>query len=229
MSKKAKTAAGYLIFLLGVPAAVLAGHFIFPEKQYAFTALIVAVISIIPFVLQFEHNETDLEKLIIIAVMTAISTLGRIAFEALPHFKPVTAVVIVTGIYLGKEAGFMCGAFSALISNFSFGQGPWTPFQMFGWGIIGLLAALLPEFVKKSVALTAVFGGLAGLLYSLLMDVFMVLWADGYFNLSRYFAFVASSAPTTLIYAVSNIVFLLIITKPFGKVIQRIKLKYGIN
>ena len=61
--------------LLGVPAAVLVGHFFFPEKQYAFTTLIVSVISIIPFVLQFEHNETDLEKLIIVAVMTALRIL----------------------------------------------------------------------------------------------------------------------------------------------------------
>ena len=229
MSKKTKSVIGYLILLLGVPAAVLVGHFFFPEKQYAFTTLIVSVISIIPFVLQFENNETDLEKLIIVAVMTALSSVGRIAFEALPHFKPVTAVVIIKGMYLGKEAGFMCGAFSALISNFSIGQGPWTPFQMFSWGTIGLLAAVLADYIKKNIVLTVLFGGAAGFLYSLLMDVFTTLWEDGYFNFTRYFAKAASSLPVTAVYTVSNIVFLLIISKPFGKVIERIKLKYGIN
>ncbi len=229
MSKKTKSIIGYVLLILGVPAAVILGHFFFPEKQYAFTIFIVCVISIIPFVLQFEHNETDLEKLIIVAVMTAISSVGRIAFEALPHFKPVTAVVIITGMYLGKEAGFMCGAFSALISNFSIGQGPWTPFQMFSWGIAGLLAAVLSKYLKKNLALTVVFGGFAGLLYSLLMDVFSVLWEDGFFNFKRDIPTAADSLPVTAVYVVSNIVFLLIITKPFGKVIERIKLKYGIS
>lgn len=212
-----------------MPAAVVLGHFFFPEKQYAFTIFIVSVITVIPFVLQFEHNETDLEKLIIIAVMTALSAVGRVAFEALPHFKPVTAVVIITGIYLGKEAGFLCGAFSALISNFSIGQGPWTPFQMFSWGMIGLLAAVMSKYIKNNLALTVAFGGAAGFLYSFLMDIFTVLWADGFFNVQRYLAKVASSMPVTLVYAVSNVVFLLLITKPFGKVIERIKLKYGIK
>ncbi|MDD6340961.1 MAG: ECF transporter S component, partial [Eubacteriales bacterium] len=68
----------------------------------------------------------------------------------------------------------------------------------------------------------------AGVLFSGLMDVWTVMWMDGRFNLSRYIAAVASSASFTLIYAVSNVIFLLVCARPIGKILTRIRTKYGI-
>ena len=78
--------------------------------------------------------------------MVALSVTGRF----IPFFKPVTALTVLTAVYLGGEAGFLCGALSAVISNFWFGQGPWTPFQMLAWGMIGLFAGLLASPLKRS-------------------------------------------------------------------------------
>ena len=75
--------------------------------------------------------------------MSAISIAGRSLFIITPGFKPVAAITAITGFSLGAEAGFLTGAISALVSNMFFGQGPWTPFQMFMWGIIGFIAGLL--------------------------------------------------------------------------------------
>ena len=75
----------------------------------------------------------------------------------------------------------------------------------------------------------AIYAVISGVLYSLLMDIWSTLWADGYFNVSRYLAFVVSSAQFTLIYAVSNLVFLLLLARPIGKILGRIKMKYGIR
>lgn len=216
----------YIILCLIVPAVVLGGALLFKEKQYAWISLCVTVLSCVPFFLHFEHSENDVRKLILIAVMVAISVIGRFIFAPIPGFKPVTAMVVITAMYFGGEAGFMTGALSAVISNFYFGQGPWTPFQMFSWGIVGFLAGVIADPLKKSKIVLVVYAVVSGVLYSLLMDVWTVLWADGYFNISRYAAAVISAVQFTIIYAVSNVIFLLVFSKPIGKILERIKEKY---
>lgn len=218
----------YLIFCLLVPAAVVGGAWLFADRQYAWVSLCVAILSCVPFFLHFERREADTKKLILIAVMIALSVIGRILFTPLPGFKPVTAMVVITAMYFGGEAGFMTGALSAVISNFYFGQGPWTPFQMFSWGVLGLLAGALAQPLRRSRIMLALYGVLSGVLYSLLMDVWTVLWADGYFNLVRYVAAITSAVPFTITYAVSNVVFLLLFARPIGKILERICVKYAL-
>ncbi len=218
----------YLLLCGLVPLTVICGALLFGEKQYAFISLCVAVLSCIPFFLRFERSENDVRRLILIAVMVALSVIGRFLFTPLPGFKPVTAMVVITAMYFGSEAGFMTGALSAVISNFYFGQGPWTPFQMFSWGLIGLIAGIIADPLKRSRVVLVVYAILSGVLYSLLMDVWTVLWADGYFNFPRYLAAVVSAAQFTAVYAVSNVVFLLVFAKPIGRILARIRSKYGL-
>ena len=218
----------YGVLCLLIPALVLCGALLFKGKQYAWISLCVALLSCLPVFLQFEHKKADTKWLILIASMTALSVLGRIIFTPIPGFKPVTAMVVITALYCGSEAGFLTGALSALISNFWFGQGPWTPFQMFAWGILGLIAGLLASLLKRNIILLSLYGALSGILYSVIMDVWTVLWADGGFNLSRYVAALASSLPFTAIYALSSFIFLLLLGKPIGKILERVQTKYGI-
>ena len=160
--------------------------------------------------------------------MTALSVVGRVIFAPLPGFKPVTAFVIITAIYFGGDAGFITGALTAVISNFSFGQGPWTPFQMFAWGMLGLIGGRLSKWLRKSRIMLLLYGAVSGVIFSLLMDIWTVLWADGFFNHPRYAAAVVSSLPFMAIYAASNVVFLLVLERPIGKILDRIRTKYGI-
>lgn len=219
----------FIILCVLVPAAVVAGALLFDERRYAWVILCVTLLSCLPMFISFERNSADAKRLVMIAVMTALSVAGRFLFAALPGFKPVTAMVVITAMYFGSEAGFMIGALSAVISNFYFGQGPWTPFQMFSWGIIGLLAGLFARRLRQSRIWLSAFGVLAGVLYSLLMDIWTVFWADGYFNLTRYIAAVGSAAWFTAVYAVSNVIFLMLFAKPIGKILDRISVKYGIS
>lgn len=219
----------FIILCVLVPAAVVAGALLFDERRYAWVILCVTLLSCLPMFISFERNSADAKRLVMIAVMTALSVAGRFLFAALPGFKPVTAMVVITAMYFGSEAGFMTGALSAVISNFYFGQGPWTPFQMFSWGIIGLLAGLFARRLRQSRIWLSVFGVLAGVLYSLLMDIWTVFWADGYFNITRYIAAVGSAAWFTAVYAVSNVIFLMLFAKPIGKILDRISVKYGIS
>ena len=186
------------------------------------------MLSCLPFFLHFERSANDVKRLILIAVMVALSVAGRMLFAPLQHFKPVTALVIITAMYFGSEAGFLTGALSAVLSNFYFGQGPWTPFQMFSWGMIGFFSGLLAPLLRRSRIALCIWGGIGGVLYSFLMDIWTVLWADGYFNLPRYFAAIASAVPVTAVYVVSNILFLLVLAKPIGKLLARMKTKYAL-
>ena len=132
-------------------------------------------------------------------------------------------MVVITAMYFGSEAGFMTGALSALISNFYFGQGPWTPFQMFSWGILGFIAGIIARQLRENKVVLAIYGIVSGVLFSFIMDVWTVLSKEGNFNLSRY---LAAAAQFTVIYAVSNVIFLLLFAKPIGKMLERIKVKY---
>lgn len=227
--KERKKVISYIVLCLLIPAVIVGGTLIFGAKKHAWISLCVTLLAIVPFFLRFEKKESDSKRMILISAMVALSVIGRIAFSPIPGFKPVTSVVIITAMYFGGEAGFTVGALSAVISNFYFGQGPWTPFQMFSWGIIGLVAGLIADALKESKITLSLYGILSGIMFSALMDVWSVLWTDGYFNFSRYLASVASALPFTVIYAVSNVIFLLFFAKPIGKILDRIKTKYGIE
>lgn len=217
----------FAILLFAVPAVIIIGTLAAGSRAYVWLSICVAVLSCVPFFIAFE-KKSGTGRMLILAVMVALSVLGRFAFSALPHFKPVTAIVVIAGIYLGAESGFLCGALSAVLSNIIFGQGPWTPFQMFSWGLIGFLAATASPMLKKSKLALAIYGVFSGILFSLLMDGFSALWAEGKFSLSRYGAFIVAALPVTAVYAVSNVIFLLALSALMGEKLERITKKYGI-
>lgn len=217
----------FAILLFDVPAVIIIGTLAAGSRAYVWLSICVAVLSCVPFFIGFEKKGST-GKMLILSVMVALSVLGRFAFSALPHFKPVTAIVVIAGIYLGAESGFLCGALSAVLSNIIFGQGPWTPFQMFSWGLIGFLAATASPLLKKSKLALAAYGIFSGVMFSLLMDGFSTLWAEGTFSLSRYGAFIVAALPVTAVYAVSNVIFLLALSAVMGEKLERITRKYGI-
>ena len=219
----------YGVPLVAVPMAVALGAVLPGNGLYMPISLAVAVLSCVPFFAAYEaESGSSAKRLVVLAVMVSLSVSGRFFFSFVPFFKPVTAVVVITALFFGSETGFVCGALSALLSNIHFGQGPWTPFQMFAWGLIGLLAGLLSKKLLKSRVALAVFGAFAGVLFTVVTDIWSVLWVDGYFNFPRYAALFVTALQATITYAVSNAVFLLVLTKPIGNKLKRIKTKYGL-
>lgn len=223
-NKTARSILRVLIPLLLMPCVVILGMFVFDEKAHAFISVLVAMLSVVLFLCGFDRKKTGTRRLILISVMIALSVVGRF----FPLFKPVTAFAVIAGMYFGAEAGFLTGSFSALISNFYFGQGPWTPFQMFAWGILGFVAGLMGKPLKKSRVMLYGYAFLSGILYSLVMDIWTVLWELGGFSAEVYLAKMLTALPHTLLYAVSNVIFLYLFAKPFGEKLERVKLKYGV-
>lgn len=227
-SARMRKALGILIPFALIPAAV-AWFALGPGSgHYALCALLVTLLALVLFSCGFERRRTGARRLVLVSVMTALSVAGRFVFSALPAFKPVTAMVVVTAIHIGPEAGFLTGALSALISNFYFGQGPWTPFQMLSWGLIGLFAGLLSRPLKKSRVWLSLYGVFAGTAYSFIMDIWTVLWYNGSLDLGLYAAAMAAALPHTAAYAISNVIFLNLLGRPFGEKLDRVRVKYGV-
>ena len=217
------------IFCLGlIPLIIILCAVFWGKGSYPFVSAAVAVLACVPFFLTFER-EKNTRKIVLLAVMVALSVAGRFIFAPVQFFKPVAAIVILAGMYFGSQFGFLTGALSAVISDFYFGQGPWTPFQMFSWGLIGFLAGVLSNSLIKSKIVLIIYGAFSGVLFSLIMDIWTVLSLDGGdFNFNRFLAAVTTALPVIGIYVVSNIIFLLILSPLFGKKIERLKTKYGI-
>lgn len=89
----------------------------------------------------YERTRPDARIIALVGTLAAFAALGRIAFAAFPNVKPTTDIVLVSGYALGGGPGFAVGALAGLASNFFFGQGPWTPWQMAGWGATGVIGA----------------------------------------------------------------------------------------
>ena len=223
-NKRVRTLLRFVIPFVLIPTVAILGTLVFDEKKHLFISFFVAVLSVLLFLSGFEKKETGTRRMVIVAVMIAMCVAGRF----IPFFKPVTAITVITAIYLGGESGFLVGSLSALLSNFYFGQGPWTAFQMLAWGLIGLVAGFLSNPLRKSRAALLTYGVLSGVVFSLIMDIWTVLWYNDNFDLTLYLAALATALPHTALYSVSNFIFLWFMAKPFGDKMNRIKNKYGI-
>ena len=132
----------------------IAGVLVAPKRAEAFVFSVAVCACVLICAAVFEASRVSTLRISLTAVMTALSVLGRVAFYAVPFFKPVSAAVILCGMWLGPISGAVCGALSALLSGVFFGFGIWLPFQIVAWGAIGLFAGLLASPMKKSRTLT---------------------------------------------------------------------------
>lgn len=216
------------LFWILILGTILFGVVCWKDRRYHIVSMLIAFFACVPFYYAYEKREGSIRRMVILAVFTALAVIGRV-IVVIPGFKPVTAVVIFVGIYMGSEAGFLCGSLSALLSNIFFGQGPWTPFQMVAWGVSGFVAGLpwVRMRLKKPIWLS-IYGIISGITYSMIMDVWTVLSFDGQFHILRYLLALTTAIPVTIEYAVSNVVFLLLLRRSIGSRLERIKVKHGI-
>ena len=219
------------MILLAIPLTIAAGVFFFEGRKYYFISLAVILESMLPFALIFERRRPQARELVVIAVLSAIAVAGRAAFFMLPQFKPVTALVIIAGIAFGGEAGFLVGAVTGFASNLFFGQGPWTPWQMFAFGVIGFLAGVLfrKGLLLRSRPALCVFGGLAALVvYGGLMNASAMLTYQSSPSIPMYLAYCLQGLPLDLVHALATAAFLAATARPMLEKLDRIKVKYGL-
>ncbi len=218
-----------LIFLV-IPATMFFGIFVMNDRNYYFISLLIVAYTMLPFFMVFEHRKPQARELVVIAVLAAIAIAGRAAFFMVPQFKPVIAIVIIAGICFGGEAGFLVGVVTGFVSNFFFGQGPWTPWQMFCFGIIGFFAGVLFQkglLPKKRLPL-CIFGGLATLLiYGGIMNPCSLLIYTGTITVTSLKTAYLGGLAFDLVHSISTVFFLFILSQPMIEKLDRLKTKYG--
>ncbi|MBQ7445634.1 MAG: ECF transporter S component [Clostridia bacterium] len=218
----------YITVLVVIPGMIVIFAAFLPRSLFMAVAVAISLAAVAAFMLGFEKSADNASKAVLAAVFTALSVAGRVVFAATPGFKPVFSMAIFAGMYLGPESGFLVGALTALLSNFIFGQGAWTIFQMFTWGLIGLVAGLLAPLLKKNKVILCIAGALAGPLFSMVIDIWSTVWIFGSFSLGGYLTTTLSALPFTILHAISNVIFLLVLAEPMRRTMDRVTVKYAL-
>lgn len=226
-----RTLVAAVMILVMIPVTIFLGMYYLDDRKYYIVSLLIICYTMIPFFMVFEKRKPEARELILIAVLIAIAVAGRAAFFMVPQFKPVVAIVIIAGVCLGGEVGFLVGAMTGFISNFFFGQGPWTPWQMFCFGIIGFIAGILFEkgILQKSRLQLCIYGGLSTFfIYGGLIDIWTILMFTPEPTMETAILVYGTGLWFNLIHAVATVVFLYFLAKPMTEKLERIKIKYGL-
>lgn len=217
-----------LVVLILIPVLLLVS---IRFGRYYVTSVLLIGCSMVPFFLSFEKRRPQAREVVTLAVMCAIAVASRAAFIMIPHFKPMVGIIIITGIAFGAEAGFLTGAVSGFVSNFLFGQGPWTPWQMFAFGIAGFLAGLLGKagLLKGEKKLAnAIFGAVIVLcIVGPLLDTSTLVSVSMQYNTESVAAVYLSGLPVNAVHAAATFLTVLLLGRPITEKLNRIKIKYG--
>jgi energy-coupling factor transport system substrate-specific component len=175
----------------------------------------------------YERSKPPSQVVALVAALAALAIAGRIAFAAFPNVKPTTDIVIFAGYALGGAPGFAVGALAALVSNFWFGQGPWTPWQMAGWGFCGILGAALAlggrNVGRLGLAATC---GFAGIAYGALLNFSLMATYGGDLSLERFGVLEARAIPFDLAHAAGNVALALIAGPALVRMLSRFRERF---
>lgn len=226
---KKSTAATLTVAFLLIPLTLFFGTKL-PGRAYYLTSTLIVVEVLIPFFLAFEGRKPQARELVVLAVLSALAVASRAAFAWIPNFKPIFGIIMIAGIAFGPQAGFLVGAISAFASNFMFGQGPWTPWQMMAYGIGGLLAgfAAKKNWLPRKPLPRAIFGFLVVFaVVGPLLDTCTVFTSLTRLTAASVLTVYGSGVPVNLSQGLSTFLTLLLLSKPLLEKLERIKMKYG--
>ncbi|KXY06655.1 ECF transporter S component [Bacillus wiedmannii] len=222
----------YVAFIICI-FAVIIGTLLFTtlimDGYYMLSSLFLLVVIMLPFYIRFERKAFVSREIVLVAVLAAIAAVSRVPFSILPSVQPTSFVIIVSAIVFGSETGFMIGATAAIVSNIFLGQGPWTPWQMFSWGMIGFIAGLLRNtFLMKKLWGRLLYGLFVGFLFGWIMNFWGLLGFIREATWEAVISYYIASFYFDLSHAISNVIFLLLFSTSWITILKRFKKKYGI-
>ena len=191
--------------------------------------LLVSLLAVGLVFASFEASRPPLRQLMPTAVLAATAAAGRVLFAPIPDVKPVSAIAVIAGATLGRRSGFMVGAVAALVSNFFFGQGSWTPWQMYAWGLVGYLGGVIADrgLLERGGVLYA-WGFLSALMYGAILNGYYVLGFVRPLTWPSVLAAYAAGFPLDCVHGVATAAFLAVIWLPWGRAIRRVVAKYDL-
>jgi len=213
-----------IVFLVG--AAAFALPLFDVSVNWGLISTVMVILAIIAFYFEFEAMAVSSKEIALVAMLGTLSAVVRIPFAAIPSVQPSTYLIICFGYVFGPVAGFMVGAVTALVSNLFLGQGPWTPYQMFAWGLAGVSAAYLRRFNLNRLWLV-VLGLLWGFLYGWLVNVWF--WASFIYPLTwkTFLFYQLNSLWFDTFHAIGNVFFLGIFGMKTIAILERFKKRFS--
>ena len=231
-ARKKRTILSAIISFILIPLTIFVGIVFLDDQRYLLVSLFIVVYTMIPFFLVYENRKPKAREIVTIAMMSAIVVFFNMISYMMTPFQPGTALVIITGIAFGPEAGFLTGALARLILNVFMQQGPWTPWQMFGFGLIGFLAGVLfrPGALPRGRVALCVYGGLSTLiLYGAIVNFgSLLMFGNTALNWAGLLAVYASGLPFDLVHAAATVLFLAILGPAMIEKLERLRRKYGL-
>ena len=195
--------------LISVPLTIALGNMLTDERKWLFISILVLIECIMPFFFLFELKRPSPKEIVLLSIMCGIAIAGREIFFFLPQVKPVAALVIISGVAFGWQAGFITGAVTMLVSNLLFGQGVYTPFQMLAMGLVGFFAGVIFRRGCNTAGLL-IYGFLSVfLLYGPIMNISQALLYTNS-NIKTILAAEIAGIPMDIIHGISTVAFLLL-------------------
>lgn len=215
------------VFLALIPLTLFLGDKL-PGKGYYITGVLIIAELAFPFFMMFEKRKPQARELVVLAVMIALAVIGRVAIP-IPHFKAAFAIIMLTGIAFGPEAGFIIGAITAFASNFFYGQGAYMPWQMIAYGAGGMLAGF--AFIRNKTRkpwVMAIFGFFATVLWiGPILDTSHIFIIMPELSFDAFTASLAAGFPVNISQGISTAIMMLFFGKPLLEKLDRLKQKYG--
>jgi energy-coupling factor transport system substrate-specific component len=176
----------------------------------------------------YERSRPPARIVALVAALAALAVAGRLVLAPIPNVVATTDVALITGYAVGPGPGFAVGALAAAVSNLWLGQGPWTPWQMAGWGMVGLGGAGLAVLTRRRMgrAGLAAACGIAGLAYGALLDLSVMVTYGGEQSLDRYLALSARGIPFNVAHALGNVVLALAAGPALVRMISRYRSRF---
>ena len=193
------------------------------NKSYFGTIITIYVVFIL-FIsyLYFEKSKKGVHEIAIIATISSFAAISRVPFASIPNVQPVTFIVSLAGLVFGVYDGFLIGATTAFISNIFLGQGPWTPWQMLSWGIVGAISGLIGKSHKQvNTKIFAFINFLFGFLFGAIMNLWHLMGYVKVISIESILLTYSSSAYFDLLHGIGNVLFVLIFYKSFYKILFR--------
>lgn len=222
----------WTLIITGIIIFVLMIFSLNKSLQDSFMIIITLGVFIIIFLsyFYFEKSELGTKEIAIIATLSAFTAMSRIVFAAIPNVKPVTFLVALSGYVFGPYSGFLVGSTSAFLSNIFFGQGPWTPWQMFSWGVIGGVAGYWGRKNSKvSVMKFSIVCFLFGFMFDWIMNIWNIIGFVKPITLNSIILTYLTSLTFDIMHGASSFIFSIIFYESFLAVLQRFKRKLQIT
>ena len=228
-----RTILAFVLILTAIPAVIFFGIFFLNDRSDYFISMCIIILSMLPFFLVFENRRPQAREVVVIAVMAALAVAGRAAFFMLPQFKPTAAIVIIAGVGLGAEAGFLTGCAGRICLQLFLRAGTVDTLADVCFRDRGIPGRPdLSEKTGKMETFTSVALHLRGLsvlvIYGFLLDTASVFMGMGGINKAAFLAMYASGFPMNVIHGSATVIFLAVLGEPMLAKLERIRKKYGI-